>query len=124
MTLPEVILWQRIRPGRLDGIVFRRQHGIGPYILDFYCTAARLALEIDGIVHEQPDQARHDERRTAWLAERGVRVLRFAAVDILKDEGLENVLRTIVEEASPSTAAQARRSPSPASRGRIRRTTT
>jgi very-short-patch-repair endonuclease len=122
MTLPEVILWQHIRPGRLDGIVFRRQHGIGPFILDFYCAAARLALEIDGAVHEQPDQAQHDERRTAWLGRQGIRVLRFAAADILKDEGLENILRLIVAEASPSTAAQARRSPSPAMRGRIRRT--
>ena len=48
MTLSEVLLWERIRGGRLNGLRFRRQHPIGPYILDFYCASGRLAVEIDG----------------------------------------------------------------------------
>ena len=45
MTLPEVLLWQELRGGRLNGLHFRRQHPVGPYILDFFCAAARLAVE-------------------------------------------------------------------------------
>src|SRR5947207_10375074 len=68
MTLPEVILWQELRGGKLKGLQFRRQHPIGPYILDFFCPAARLAIEIDGSSHENEQQFRHDERRDRWLA--------------------------------------------------------
>jgi len=49
-----VVVWQALRGRRLDGIRFRRQHPIGPYILDFYCEEARLAVEIDGQGHEHP----------------------------------------------------------------------
>ncbi|HEX2256668.1 MAG TPA: endonuclease domain-containing protein, partial [Afifellaceae bacterium] len=79
MSLPEVKLWQHLRRGQLANLRFRRQHPIGPYILDFYCPAARLAVEVDGWVHDNPEQGRHDERRQAWLAGRGIKVLRLAA---------------------------------------------
>jgi very-short-patch-repair endonuclease len=77
LTGPEVGLWVRLRNGQLGGFRFRRQHPIGPYILDFYCPEVRLAVEIDGPVHSDPDQIRHDARRDEWLAMRGVRVLRI-----------------------------------------------
>jgi very-short-patch-repair endonuclease len=48
MSLPEIVLWQALRKARLGGLRFRRQHPIGPYIVDFYCPAARLAIEVDG----------------------------------------------------------------------------
>ena len=67
MTLPEVVLWTALRQGRLAGLRFRRQHPVGPYILDFYCSRARLAVEVDGAGHDQPDQLRHDARRGDWL---------------------------------------------------------
>src|SRR5262249_28475367 len=95
MTLPEVVLWQGLRQGRLAGLRFRRQHPIGPYVLDFYCAAARLAIEVDGAAHDGLAQVQHDERRDAWLAQRGVKVLRFLAKDVLKDDRLEGVLLTI-----------------------------
>ncbi len=104
MTLPEAMLWQALRKGRLAGLRFRRQHPIGPYILDFYCAEARLAVEVDGLAHDTEGQARRDERREAWLAERGIRVLRFRAGDVLKDERLEDVLAAIQRAAAPSTA--------------------
>src|SRR6266581_7129311 len=75
MTPPEVIVWQGLRGNRLEGLRFRRQHPIGPYILDFFCTKSRLAVEVDGMGHNAPERVEHDERRTAWLAERGIRVL-------------------------------------------------
>jgi very-short-patch-repair endonuclease len=52
MTLPEVILWQWLRQ-RPDGLKFRRQHPTGPYVLDFFCSDARLAIEVDGEAHSR-----------------------------------------------------------------------
>lgn len=107
MSLPEVVLWTCLRKGRLASFRFRRQHPIGPYILDFYCAATQLCVEVDGLVHASPEQARHDEQRSRWLAERGVRVLRIAAADVLKDETLVGVLQAIETAAAPSTAVPA-----------------
>jgi very-short-patch-repair endonuclease len=104
MTLPEVILWQCIRGGQLNGLQFRRQHPIGRYILDFFCPAVQVAIEVDGPIHEGEEQSRRDDRRDTWLAKRNVRVLRIAAADILRDEGLDNVLSHIEQVAAPSTA--------------------
>jgi very-short-patch-repair endonuclease len=52
--------------------VFRRQHPIGRYVLDFYCAEARLAVEIDGMSHDLGDRPRHDANRDAWLNARGL----------------------------------------------------
>jgi len=104
MTLPEVLLWQALRSRHVGGLRFRRQHPVGPYILDFYCASARLAVEVDGSVHDSTEQIRHDERRNAWLASRHIKVLRFAAADVLKRDGLEFILSTIEQAAAPSTA--------------------
>ena len=104
MTLPEVVLWSDLRGGRLGGLRFRRQHPIGPFILDFYLPSHRLAVEVDGEGHGHPDQARHDARRDEWLAAQGVRVLRFTATNVLNDEAREGVLEAIVRAAAPSTA--------------------
>ena len=95
MTLPEVLLWQALRGGQVGGMRFRRQHPIGPYVLDFYCPALRLAVEIDGAAHDIPAQASHDLRRDAWLAAQGIRVLRVPAADVLSEEKREGVLDTI-----------------------------
>jgi len=104
MSLPEIVLWQVLRKTRLAGLRFRRQHAIGPYVLDFYCPSARLALEVDGFAHDSVAQARRDERREAWLAQYGVRVLRIRATDVSRDERLEGVLLSIqrVAESAPS----------------------
>lgn len=86
LTPPEFRLWQVLRRDRVGKIKFRRQHPVGPYILDFYCAAAKLAIEIDGAVHNEPKQIAHDRRRTAWLHERGVRVVRLSAVSVMTDQ--------------------------------------
>ena len=72
MSLPEVLIWQRIR-----GHGFRRQHPFGAFILDFYRARDRLCIEIDG---QQHDLA-YDNRRDAYLAERGLRTIRIAATE-------------------------------------------
>jgi len=112
LTLPEVILWTAIRGRRLGGARFRRQHPIGPYILDFYCEGARLAVEIDGQSHEHPDQIAHDRRRTAWLEQRGVSVFRIAARDVLGN--LEGVLASIKQRACGRPPPPLRGPPPPA----------
>lgn len=79
MTEPERTLWAMLRSEQ-QGLRFRRQHALGPYILDFYCPAAKLCVEVDGPSHEE--RAEHDARRTQWLAEQGVRVVRFTVADV------------------------------------------
>src|SRR5689334_11687413 len=84
MPLPEALLCQRLRR-RPCNIGFRRQHPLGRYVLDFYCAAAKLAIEIDGIAHDMGDRPQRDEIRTAWLEAQGLQVLRIAARDVLRD---------------------------------------
>jgi very-short-patch-repair endonuclease len=114
MTLPEVLLWGCLRGERLQGLKFRRQHAIGSYILDFYCSSARLAVEVDGEFHGNSDQAHHDAVRTRWLNEQGIQVLRIAARDVLDEKTRPDVLDAIVRAAAPSTPPG---SPSPMNGG-------
>ena len=69
--------WQRLRRDRLNGLNFRRQHPIGSYILDFYCPAILLAIELDGGQHNFERQKRADDRRTRWLEANGIKLIRF-----------------------------------------------
>ena len=100
MTLPEVLLWRDIRRRQLDGLLFCRQHPLGPNVLDFFCPEHALAIEVDGSAHDGASQAAHDARRDLWLLQQGVRVLRFRAADILSDEARLDVLATVVAAAS------------------------
>jgi very-short-patch-repair endonuclease len=84
MSLPEVLLWQRLR-GAPKGIAFRKQHPIDPYVADFYCSRARLIIEVDGEAHNRGDRPHRDEARILFLRERGYQVLRIAAEEVLKD---------------------------------------
>ena len=79
MTQPERTLWALLRRNEL-GWHFRRQHPVGPYILDFYCAAVKLAVEVDGPVHQE--QTDRDRRRTAWLEREGIRVIRFSIEEV------------------------------------------
>ncbi len=106
--MPEVLLWQHLRKQALDGLRFRRQHPLGPYVLDFYCPSARLCVEVDGrATHDLPDQAEHDLRRDAWLAEQQIKVLRIPATDILNPNKFSDALESIKAQAAPSTAVPA-----------------
>ena len=99
LSLPEVVLWECLRGRRLGGLRFRRQHPVGPYVLDFYCAEARLAVEVDGAHHDLPEQMSHDQRRDSWLGAQGIRVIRIAATDILDERALDGMLVMIVEAA-------------------------
>ena len=95
MTLPEVILWHWLRQ-RPDGIKFRRQHPTGPYVFDFFCGDARLAIEVDGDAHSRGDQPQRDAIRDHWLQSAGITTLRVPAVELLNDA--DAVLRWVMAE--------------------------
>jgi very-short-patch-repair endonuclease len=97
MSLPEVVLWQYLRGGKLKRLKFRRQHAMGPFVLDFYCAEAKVCIEVDGAAHDFVERAERDASRDSWLAERGVKVLRFLAADVLDDRRIDGVLATIAE---------------------------
>lgn len=95
MTDAEQRLWYHLRARRLGGFKFRRQHAVGPYVVDFVCKEAKLIVEADGGQHAA-DGAR-DARRTRYLENRGYRVLRFWNDEVLRDtravlEGIEQAL--------------------------------
>jgi very-short-patch-repair endonuclease len=92
MSLPEVLLWQQLR-GQQLGVKFRKGHGIGPYVVDFYCCALRLAVEVDGEAHERGNRSTFDGERDAFLNENGHEVLRIPATDVLRN--LNGVLELI-----------------------------
>ncbi|MCX8086712.1 MAG: DUF559 domain-containing protein, partial [Rhodocyclaceae bacterium] len=104
MTDAEALLWRLLRGRQLAGVKFRRQHPFPPYVLDFYCHEHKLVVEIDGGQHNEDAGRRHDTRRDAFLAEHGLRVLRFWNHDVLQqtEAVLEAIFQAIVEQRSPS----------------------
>ncbi|HEX5238046.1 MAG TPA: DUF559 domain-containing protein [Sphingomicrobium sp.] len=117
LSLPEKLLWVRIRRGELH---FRRQHPISEYVLDFYCLAAKLAIEVDGAAHDFGDRPQRDDRRTDWLRREGIDVLRIAAKDVLRDpdEIADAVIRLCVDAAKPLHHSPAASGPPPHPRSR------
>ena len=77
-TDTEQAAWCLLRSTEFKGFKFRRQHPLGPYIVDFYCAQRRLIVELDGSVHAQPSQARKDSRRDAYLEKMGYVLMRFS----------------------------------------------
>ena len=98
-TPAERLLWQNLRNRRIGNFKFRRQVPLRPYIADFYCSAAQLVVEVDGISHIEPSA---DAERDSWMARHGIRVLRFANRDVFSN--VEGVLIEIglVAAAFPS----------------------
>jgi very-short-patch-repair endonuclease len=86
------------------GLRFRKQHPAGPYVLDFYCDQRKLCIEVDGQSHEFT--VGRDEARDRWLAERGVRTIRVAAQEVLRN--LEGVVQFISAEAKAPSVAHSR----------------
>jgi very-short-patch-repair endonuclease len=82
MSLPEVLLWRLLRKCSPP---IRRQHPIGGFVVDFYCPAAKLVIEVDGFAHDTGDRPHRDDIRAAWLEAQGLRLLRIPARDVLRD---------------------------------------
>jgi very-short-patch-repair endonuclease len=102
MTEAEKKLWSALRRKQVLGLSFRRQHPIGPYVLDFYCPQIGLAIELDGGQHNEEGRT-HDERRTHWLKVQNITVLRFWNNEIFENvDGVLSVLVDRVHELTPS----------------------
>jgi very-short-patch-repair endonuclease len=110
-TGPEQRLWSILGRRRLGGFKFRRQHPIEPYIVDFYCAAAKLVVELDGESHE--GRQAYDEVRELQLRTLGLRIVRVTNDDVLNN--LEGVAEAILREA---IANRDEPSPGPSLRGR------
>jgi very-short-patch-repair endonuclease len=93
MTYSEVKLWNELKSGKLNGYDFDRQRAIGNFIVDFYCKDVQLAIEIDGITHEEEKAQWKDERRQKELEETGIHFLRFDALLVVSK--VEAVVREI-----------------------------
>ena len=92
-TDAERLLWRLLRARQFRSLKVRRQHPLGPYILDFYCAERRLALELDGGQHFTIEGLAYDRRRTEYLATQGVRVLRFTNRELFEET--DGVLQAI-----------------------------
>ena len=103
-TPHERTLWRALKELPIDGSHFRRQAPIGPYIVDFFCPAKRLIIELDGGHHNEDDVAARDLERQRWLENEGYRVIRFWNSEITSD--LAAVLERIYVELYGSREAE------------------
>ncbi|HUO92747.1 MAG TPA: endonuclease domain-containing protein [Rhizomicrobium sp.] len=102
-------LWYALRDRRLARFKFRRQQPIGPYIADFFCSDAKLIVELDGDQHGEIENRRKDEMRTGFLEAHGYKMLRFGNRDLIED--MESVIEAIFVAADD----RRRRTPQPQS---------
>jgi very-short-patch-repair endonuclease len=113
LTKPELWLWLRLKVRTNEGLVFRNQHPIGPYILDFYCAKAKLCIEVDGEIHTHDHQHQRDEVRDAWLKAQGIHLHRVVARDLLAspDETTQGIFDLAFERLAGGPAHHASRGP-------------
>ena len=117
-TSAEHELWSKLRNRQMDGWKFKRQVPFGYYILDFFCFDARLAVEIDGATHSEEKEIANDQERTAFLEANGVRVMRFANSDVVRniDGVLEMIYLALGQQPAPSPGAREVRADAPGRR--------
>ncbi len=101
-TTAEQLLWRHLRNRQLAGAKFRRQHPLGPYILDFVCLEHGLVVEVDGGQHADLQAQAYDQQRSAWLQQQGLRVLRFWNHEVVQqtNEVLAHVLQALTPALS------------------------
>jgi ATP-dependent DNA helicase RecQ len=92
-TPPEDLLWLALRNGQIGGMKFRRQHPIGPYVVDFFCHSAKLVVEVDGMSHD--DKLAQDAAKSKFVESQGLRLLRVTNEDVMRD--LDAVTRAIAQ---------------------------
>ena len=97
MTDAEQLLSAKLRRDQIDGLAFRKQVPIGPYVADFACLSLKLVIEVDGGQHNE--RKTQDDKRTTWLEAQGYRVLRFWNNDVLGNiDGVLEVVQQTVRE--------------------------
>tara|TARA_A100001015_G_scaffold319784_1_gene443859 strand:+ start:4924 stop:5286 length:363 start_codon:yes stop_codon:yes gene_type:complete len=96
MTEAESVLWDKVRANKM-GIKIKRQYGIGPYVLDFYIPKIKLAIEVDGEIHQKPEIKEKDLNRDKFLDNNGIDVLRFTNNEVLTqlDKVISDIARRI-----------------------------
>ena len=101
-TEAEALLWNVVSGKKLDGFKFRRQHIIGSYIADFVCLRSNIIIEVDGLIHQLPENKASDDERTKWLEKECYRVIRFTNKEVLYS--IDTVIEKIKEalKTSPS----------------------
>ena len=104
MPEPEKCLWQILRNQQM-GVKFRRQHGIGHYIVDFYCTELKLAIEVDGDSHYSENGQNYDDVRDSYLQSLGITTLRLKSDDVMKNiEGVhQHIMRKLASRRVDKT---------------------
>src|SRR5688500_1046980 len=116
MSPPEAKLWLLLR-GSPSGVRFRRQYAVGPYVADFYCPAARLIIEIDGMAHVMGNRPNLDVVRAEWLKNEGFELTRIPALEVLRDPTAvaDALVRLCTRDrgSAPPPLSCAERSPSP-----------
>jgi len=97
-TKAEIILWDQLSGSKLDGFKFRRQYGVGPFIVDFYCPELRLAIEVDGDSHFEKGADVYDARRQKYIEKFDIKFLRFTNFDVYENlDGVIQFLRETIE---------------------------
>lgn len=96
MTHAEEILWEHLRNKKLNGMKFRRQHPIDMFIADFYCHEKKIIIELDGGIHDIPEQKEYDVGRAFLLEEKGFKILRFRNEEVINDvkDVLDRILKS------------------------------
>ena len=99
-TAAEATLWLSLKGRQVEGMRWRRQFGVGPYILDFYCPQLHLCIELDGAPHYTIQGGENDLQREEWLLqEHGIRTIRFENKDIfINHEGVIESIREVTRE--------------------------
>ena len=95
LTPAEATLWKALKGSQINGLKFRRQHSLGPYVMDFYCPSIRLCVELDGEVHNTYGACLHDSERTRFLNENGITVKRFENDVVYKN--INAIIQTIID---------------------------
>ena len=102
-TRAEQLLWAKLRHNQIHGLKFRRQHGIGSYIVDFFCPERSLVIEVDGDVHAAKTQQTKDLERENYLKSLGLQVVRYTNDEVIKNlDGVLEDLSSRVSKASTS----------------------
>jgi very-short-patch-repair endonuclease len=92
-TKSEILLWNQLKGGQLNGLRFIRQKPIGDFIVDFYCKEVGLVIELDGLSHQCNEVMDLDERKQSYLESIGLKVIRFEDEDVIRD--IRNVMMVI-----------------------------
>jgi|GEM_PF-1241521 len=102
-TTAELLLREILRNKNVNNLKFRRQHSIGNYIADFYCPEKKIVIELDGSIHNKPEQKKRDQERDTIMKQHNINVIRFTNDDVF--EKIEEVIQTIIDISNQSPLA-------------------